>query len=668
MQKIRLLDSKTINKIAAGEVVESPRSVVKELAENAIDAGASSVTIEIREGGTSFIRVTDNGCGIPKEQAAQAFLRHATSKLSQIEDLENIFTLGFRGEALASIAAVSQVELLTKTAEETTGTELHISGGEIEKNKDAACREGTSITVKNLFYNVPARKNFLKKPAAESAHISDLVNKLALGHPEVAICYINNGATILHTSGNNDRKTSVFYVYGKKAAESMLPLSHRKGELSLNGLIAKPEFCRANRSYENLFINGRPIKNAIVSSAVEDAYKTKLMIGKFPVFVLNLEIPPACVDVNVHPAKLEVRFKNDEEIYELFYTAVLNVLQETVLIPKAELAKPEKKAEKMPEPEQSALPFFAEEAPLRTETAIKAEAPVKTEAPVFREPPKAEDFSGGKTVDQLLKKNADAAGVSQERVPYEVKKTASPAKEQPLPDVPSESPLPEPLPAEETPAPAEVRTAQEDFSVEEAPQKKREPFFKQYRIIGQVFRTYWIVEQGNSLYLIDQHAAHERILYEELMEKFRSEKIISQRLLTPLMLRLTPSETLTLTDNRELLESFGFELEQFGDTYALRSVPHLLKEPDSIGFFTEILDRLSEEHIKNLYDTKILAVATMACKAAVKGNDSLSFQEAEALISRLLKLENPFTCPHGRPTILSLTQYELEKMFKRIQD
>ena len=289
MQKIRLLDSKTINKIAAGEVVESPKSVVKELTENAIDAGASSVTVEIKDGGISYIRVSDNGSGIPKEQVKSAFLRHATSKMTQIEDLEHIFTLGFRGEALASIAAVAQVEMLTKTREEETGTRILISAGEIEAMEDAACREGTSITVKNLFYNVPARRKFLKKPATESGYVSDLINKIALGHPEVAIQYINNGNTVLHTAGNNDPKTAVFYVYGKDAANNMLPIFYKKGEYAVSGLIGKPELCRANRNYENLFINGRFIKNAVVSSAVEDAYKTKLLIGKFPVFVLNLE-------------------------------------------------------------------------------------------------------------------------------------------------------------------------------------------------------------------------------------------------------------------------------------------------------------------------------------------------------------------------------------------
>lgn len=663
MQKIRLLDAKTINKIAAGEVVESPKSVVKELTENAIDADASSVTIEIKEGGISYIRISDNGSGIPKEQVKEAFLRHATSKMTQIEDLEHIFTLGFRGEALASIAAVAQVEMLTKTKEEETGTRIVIHAGEIQEIEDTACREGTSITVKNLFYNVPARRKFLKKPATESGYVSDLVNKIALGHPEVAIHYINNGNTVLHTAGNNDPKTAVFYVYGKEAANSMLPISYQKGEYAVSGLIGKPELCRANRNYENLFINGRFIKNPVVSAAVEDAYKTKLLIGKFPVFVLNLEVAPAQVDVNVHPAKLEVRFKSDDEVYEFFYAAVAKALQETVLIPKAVLEK--KPKERLPQAEQQTLA----ELPQRVEQP-KEEIPKATEIPSKEIPlPKSEGVllseeererllrtaeekpkqtvQSGRSVDELLKRTPKAEGFAQTAVPYR--------KEEPKPIPKAEQPLQK----EEQPA------------VSEQEEKNAEPkkaFFQEYRIIGQVFRTYWIVEQGDCLYLIDQHAAHERVLYEEFMKKFKEEKIASQRMLMPLMLNLTPMETEVLRSNRELLESFGFELEEFGEKYALRATPHLLQNPTEVGFFTDILDRLTEERISNVYDTKLLAVATMACKAAVKGHDVLSTREAEALIHQLLALEHPFTCPHGRPTIIELTKYEMEKMFKRIQN
>ncbi|WP_304507290.1 DNA mismatch repair endonuclease MutL [Anaerotignum sp.] len=637
MQSIKILDTKTINKIAAGEVVESPKSVVKELVENAIDAGATSVTVEIKEGGISYIRVTDNGGGIPKEQVKTAFLRHATSKMSEIEDLEHIFTLGFRGEALASIAGVSQVEMMTKTREEEIGTLIEISGGEIKTIQDASCMEGTTVTVKNLFYNVPARRKFLKKPATESGYVSDLMNKLALGHPEVSLRYINNDTTMLHTAGNGDLKASVFYVYGKEASNSMVPLCYKNGEYSLSGLIGKPELSRGNRNYENLFINGRFIKNKVVATAVEHAYKTRLLIGKFPVFVLNLEVAPSQVDVNVHPAKLEVRFKNDDEVYDFFYRGICKALEEQVLIPQVNWDKKtnEKNIEKSPVVEQQKI----EELPSYQEVMENSFSENSSSSP-----------SVGKTVDQLLNRKT----VSQNQV----RQSAEPF-------------LIEPTVAEEKTLNTEVDGKINEIKEvkEEASMPKADPFFKQYKIIGQIFQTYWMIEQGDCLYLIDQHAAHERILYEELMSRFKEEQVISQKLLVPQMLNLTPVEVEVLKENRSLLEDFGFEFEVFtGNQYALKSVPYLLKEPSGVGFFTEILDSLSEQKIRSVYDMKLLAVATMACKAAVKGHDRLSFQEAEAMIGRLLKLENPFTCPHGRPTIIEMTKYELEKKFKRIQN
>ena len=643
MLPIRILDTKTINKIAAGEVVESPKSVVKELVENAIDAGATSITVEIKEGGISYIRILDNGSGIPREQVKTAFLRHATSKMSEIEDLEHIFTLGFRGEALASIAAVAQVEMLTKTRDEETGTLVEMNGGEMKNLQEASCTEGTAITVKNLFYNVPARRKFLKKPATESGFVSDLMNKLALGHPEVSFRFINNDTTMLHTTGNGDLKASVFYVYGKEAANGMVPLVYQKGEYSLSGLIGKPELSRGNRNYENLFINGRFIKNKVVATAVEDAYKTRLLIGKFPVFVLNLEISPAQVDVNVHPAKLEVRFKNDDEVYDFFYDAVTKTLDQLVLIPKVSW-------DKAPSVKDTEKPIVVEQ------QKIEDLLPSKKEHATFAGGNPL-PFGTGKTIDQLL--NRQSNGQNQVRQRSEAFLVDSEYME--------EKKTEHGLMQEKT----EVME-RAPFNIEvEAPieQPKAEPFFKQYRVIGQLFQTYWLIEQGDCFYLIDQHAAHERILFEEFMNRFQEESIVSQRLLMPQMLQLTPAEIETLKENQALLQSFGFELEAFGENqYALKAVPYLLKEPSGTGFFTEILDSLAEQKIRSVYDAKLLSVATMACKAAVKGHDRLSFQEAEALIDRLLKLEKPFTCPHGRPTIIEMTKYELEKKFKRIQN
>ncbi len=640
MQKIQLLDNITINKIAAGEVVESPKSVVKELIENAIDAGASAITVEIKEGGISYIRVTDNGCGIPKEQVKTAFLRHATNKIANIEDLENILSLGFRGEALASIASVAQVELFTKTLLEENGTHIEINGGEIIQFQNAACTEGTSLIIRNLFYNVPARRKFLKKPSTEASYISELLNQFALGHPDIAFKYINNQTTILHTSGNHDKKTAVLYVYGKDTAKKMIEIDYKKGNYSITGLLGKPELCRANRSYENLYINGRYIKNKIISSAIEEAYKTRLLVGKFPIYVLYFTLPPALIDVNVHPAKLEVRFQNDDEIYQFFYDAVCKCFQNEVLISKADWnSKNSKELEKYAKEKNISM----ETTPIQKKILQKEmQRDIKNDyvtSEKRHQKIKPEKINSFKSVDDLLKKEKNTAlEANEDTATYYTEKQ---------------------------------RTAeQRQYESQQVQQKvTRDTFFKNYKIIGQIFYTYWIVEQGKSIFMIDQHAAHERILYEELMTELKKQNITAQMLLQPLLLKLTEREKEILQENKNLLNQFGFSVELIEpQTYALFSVPFIIKEPSNTKFFLDMLDLLGEISIENVYDTKVLTIATMACKAAVKANDRLSIQEATAMIEKLLQLENPFTCPHGRPTIIEMTQYELEKRFKRIQN
>ncbi len=640
MQKIQLLDNITINKIAAGEVVESPKSVVKELIENAIDAGASAITVEIKEGGISYIRVTDNGCGIPKEQVKTAFLRHATNKIANIEDLENILSLGFRGEALASIASVAQVELFTKTLLEENGTHIEINGGEIIQFQNAACTEGTSLIIRNLFYNVPARRKFLKKPSTEASYISELLNQFALGHPDIAFKYINNQTTILHTSGNHDKKTAVLYVYGKDTAKKMIEIDYKKGNYSITGLLGKPELCRANRSYENLYINGRYIKNKIISSAIEEAYKTRLLVGKFPIYVLYFTLPPALVDVNVHPAKLEVRFQNDDEIYQFFYDAVCKCFQNEVLISKADWnSKNSKELEKYAKEKNISM----ETTPIQKKILQKEmQRDIKNDyvtSEKRHQKIKPEKINSFKSVDDLLKKEKNTAlEANEDTATYYTEKQ---------------------------------RTAeQRQYESQQVQQKvTRDTFFKNYKIIGQIFYTYWIVEQGKSIFMIDQHAAHERILYEELITELKKQNITAQMLLQPLLLKLTEREKEILQENKNLLNQFGFSVELIEpQTYALFSVPFIIKEPSNTKFFLDMLDLLGEISIENVYDTKVLTIATMACKAAVKANDRLSIQEATAMIEKLLQLENPFTCPHGRPTIIEMTQYELEKRFKRIQN
>ena len=649
MGSIHLLDNSLINKIAAGEVVERPASVVKELMENSIDAGATSITDEVNEGGIGMIRITDNGRGIPKDEVKTAFLRHATSKLTSIEDLEDIMTLGFRGEALSSIASVAQVEMVTKTKDSSTGTRIVINGGIVEKEEEAAANEGTVFTMKNLFYNTPARRKFLKKPATEGGYVSEIVNRIALGHPEIAVKYINNGNTIMQTNGGGDLRAAILYIYGKQIASQMLETSYSKEGFTVEGYAAKPELSRGNRNYENFFINGRYIKSTVVQNAVEDAYKGKLMVGKFPVFVLNLKVPANTVDVNVHPTKLEVRFSDENLIYDIMYNAVTKALKQTELIPVVEWDKPKKvKSDyvqrvigdiKKPE---SDFKYDAE--PVSKSYSAADSLAEKSD---FKEEQKKENAKNPvlSTMDKLYGSDAGIYNENNDKNTKEIKREV----------------------ITDTGHTEEV--INKPVLTENKEESAKKPFFNNYRIIGQIFGTYWIIEQNNCMYLIDQHAAHERALYEDFIEKFKTSKISSQQLLQPVAVNLRESEKVIVEENRELLESFGFEIEEFGArTYAVRAVPYVFNAPSNVSFFVDIIDMLADKNMKSIYDTKEDAIATMSCKAAVKGNDRLSYSEAQELIQRLLKLENPFTCPHGRPTIIEMTRYELEKKFKRIQD
>ncbi|MEI3163773.1 MAG: DNA mismatch repair endonuclease MutL [Lachnospirales bacterium] len=644
MNNIRLLDNNLINKIAAGEVVERPASVVKELMENSIDAGATAITVEIKEGGISLIKITDNGKGIPKEELKTAFLRHATSKLRTLDDLEDIMTLGFRGEALSSIASVAQVEMITKTKDSQVGHKIVINGGVVEKEEESAGNNGTVFTMKNLFYNTPARRKFLKKPATEGGYVSEVVNRIALGHPEIAIKYINNGNTIMQTNGSGDVKSVVLYIYGRQMASQMIETSYSKDGFTVEGLIAKPELSRGNRNYENFFINGRYIKSNIVQNAVEEAYKGKLMVGKFPVFALNLKVPANTVDVNVHPTKLEVRFSDDNLIYDIMYNAVLKALKKTELIPEVTWDKPKK---------------------------VKSENVQGT----------LEDIAINNTVEKKAE-NVETKAVVENDFKYDDKpifSNQSVAEKAPEPKNPVLNAInkvyQEPYYNEEKPIEKPAETENISKKLEEKPilneqkEEKRKPFFNNYRIVGQLFATYWIVEQNNCMYLIDQHAAHERALYEDFTEKFKNSQISSQQLLQPIAVNLSESEKVIVEENMELLESFGFEIEEFGArTYAIRAVPYVFNSPSNVSFFMDIVDTLADKNLKSIYDTKEDAIAMMSCKAAVKGNDRLSYSEAQELIQQLLSLQDPFTCPHGRPTIIEMTKYELEKKFKRIQD
>lgn len=620
MAQIKLLDTYTINQIAAGEVVERPASVIKELVENSIDAKASAVAVEIKDGGTSLIRVTDNGSGIEKDQVQIAFLRHATSKIQTASDLSSIYSLGFRGEALASIASVSQLEMITKTYSDITGSRIEIHGGDILTHEDIGCPNGTTMIIKNLFYNAPARQKFLKKPQTEAGYISDIISKLAMGHPEISFKFINNGVVQLHSPGNNNLKTVALNIYGKEVLPKLMDLEYNSESFVLYGLIAKPEISRSNRTYENLFISGRFIKSDLVAQAVEQAYKTRIMVGKFPLYILNMSLAPNEYDVNVHPTKLEIRFNDEEFIFNSVYKSVYDKLNQQTLIPKTSIvtAKPEK--ENKPDQTKRFLePFEINNKNLSKEPKEVEDQP-KPQSIKHRQPQQPHS-------EQIQTQIAVPIDhVKQESAVYETK---------------------EALTLEPTQAPKPLQN---------------------YKLIGQIFNTYWIIQHDHSIYMIDQHAAHERILYEQFLSNYNSKIPMSQLLLQPLTLQLSLKEKQVLSDNIKIFEALGFELEEFGEeTYIVRSMPIIFDKPENLDFLLEVLDTLSEMTANTQVHSKLDKIASISCKAAVKANDKLSDIEAKKLLDELCHLDNPFNCPHGRPTIIELSQYEIEKKFKRIQ-
>ena len=595
---IRLLDQNTIDKIAAGEVIERPAAVVKELVENAIDSGANAITIEIKQGGISFIRITDNGCGIPKDQIPLAFQRHATSKISTIEDLFQVKSLGFRGEALSSIAAVSQVELITKDADSIIGCRYEIHGGTEITNEEIGCPDGTTFIMRNLFYNTPARGKFLKTNATEGGYISDVVLHFILSHPEIRFKFIWDGKIKIQTSVHGNVKDNIYNQYGPDITKALLPVGVSQNGMTLTGFIGKPELSRGTRSFMNYYINGRHIKSPVIQKGIEAAYQGFTMTNRFPFTALFLKIDSSCLDVNVHPSKMEVRFTNQEEVFELFRTGLHEILKQATLIPKVSLGKdePAKKAEKK-----------------------LIEPPVRTP-----EIPKTPE-------------------------PFETKRTA------------------------QTPA----STAARKVSVAPVIKYEQQSLFQEqllqeedavrFRLIGQVFGTFWLIEYKDELLIIDQHAAHEKVLYEELMKELSENHVYSQNLLAPVVLTLTHREKEVLASYQEAFTKLGFEIEEFGgDEYAVKAVPSHFLHLASRELFYSILDELLENPQGGKTELITDRCASISCKAAVKGNHTLSFSEAEKLIEKMLRAEEPYHCPHGRPTTISMTKKEFEKKFKRI--
>lgn len=659
MNKIQVLDQVTIDKIAAGEVIERPASIVKELTENSIDAGATSVAVEIKEGGISFIRVTDNGCGIEKEDIPNAFLRHSTSKIRTAEDLAHIASLGFRGEALSSIAAVSQVELITKTRENTFGSSYRIEGGREAAFEDTGAPDGTTFLVRQLFYNTPARRKFLKTAMTEASHVGDLIMRLALSHPEISFQFYNNGQSKIHTSGNGNLKDVIYHVYGREIAGHLLEVHYETDGVQINGYIGEPLISRGNRNFENYFINGRYIKSNIISKAIEDAYKDFQMQHKYPFTVLHLTIDSEEMDVNVHPTKMEIRFQKQQEIYKAVCEAVGRSLHQEELIPEVELPDPPRASLKEDE-KQSALDFCTNEEKEKQSTIYKKQSTLQLPNADNKEKQNVVSEKGQqRDLNYFMNKMRERVlSYHQQNSSAEVIKQGEIFKSDRQVD--------------------KIKEAVNYRKKEELAAEKQMNLFEdkllssasvsEHKIIGQIFDTYWIVQYKDSLYIIDQHAAHERVLYEKTLAGMKTRTFTSQNISPPIILNLSMQEAQLLNTYMDRFEKIGFEIEEFGqDSYAVRAVPDNLFNIAKKELLMEMIDSLSDEIYTglapNIIDEKI---ASMSCKAAVKGKMQLSAKEAETLIDELLKLENPYHCPHGRPTIIAMSKRELEKKFKRI--
>ena len=703
---IKVLDQNTINKIAAGEVIEKPSSVIKELVENSIDSGATAVTVEVKGGGLSFLRVTDNGAGIKKDEVKLAFLRHATSKLVTVEDLLSISSLGFRGEALASIAAVAQAEMITKTADDVTGLRYQIHGGKEISSEEIGAPGGTTIIVRNLFYNTPARKKFMKTDATETSYIYDLMCRICMSHPEISFKFIANGTDKLFTSGNGKLRDIIYHIYGRDITSNLLEINAENDYMKISGYIARPCISRGNRSFEGYYVNHRYIKSAVLTKAIEDAFRTFVMIHKFPFTEINFQVRPDLLDVNVHPTKMELKFANSQDIYSFTYNAIRETLLFKELIPdvapgkdpKPETFKqrdvgnaPEafenKRREEIVRAEERTVPQSQPEQlrSAETQTSPQQLCPIEPQTSSQPVPPVIE------IIDETSSSNNKGPDV------IDNNKTEKPAGNYIYADrnndleraivqnrnVVNESP------AYTAPAPARpsVTAATQDSTVsaasdaayiEEAGKKYvqqdmfQEKFLTKearakHRLIGQLFKTYWLIEYDGKFFIMDQHAAHEKVKYEELMENYKNKKIYSQYLMPPAVVTLSAAEIEFLHENMEMFEALGYQIENFGGReFKLNAVPDNLFGLDGRELFIDFIADASSSAKKVTIDTFIHKLSTMACKAAIKGNTEISFKEADALIDQLLKLENPYTCPHGRPTVISMTEAEIEKKFKRI--
>ena len=642
MAKIQLLDQKTIDNIAAGEVIERPASVVKELMENAVDANANAITVEIKDGGMTLIRVTDNGIGIPKDQVKTAFLRHATSKIRSVEDLLSVSSLGFRGEALSSISAVAQVELVTKTAESFSGVSYKIYGGEEEAFDDIGAPDGTTFLVKNLFYNTPARRKFLKSATTEAGYVEQMMVHIALSHPKISFKFIHNNKNKIYTSGNGKVKDIIYHIYGRDVAGALIPVQAQSEDVKVTGFVAKPYVSRGNRNYESYFINGRYIKSSIIYKAIEEGYRTFTMKHRYPFVCLDFKINQELLDVNVHPTKMEIRFRNGREIYELVVDTVKEALLQKDLVQDVLRETPKKKEQPKTKEVKKPEPF---EVNRRKEETQKMDQTMKDFAKMRQSQTNQQGH------------RAKPEGMKQDRLKSESSQTAKKPTYAGLNYNTQKKEFPQYKTDELS---SNQMTLREDpvFSVQARPDRK---------ILGQLFKTYWLIEYEDQLFIMDQHAAHEKVNYERLMKNFKEKEIYSQRLEPPMVVTVSMMEAEALERYRDAFAGLGFTIESFGgNEYCIREVPANLYGIGERDLFMELLDAVSQEN--GTMDTEVIAskIATMACKMSIKGNQRVSLMEVEHLLDELMKLENPYQCPHGRPTIIKMSKYEIDKKFKRI--
>ena len=681
MNRINILDDLTINKIAAGEVVERPSSVVKELIENSIDAGSTKVVIDIQDGGKKLIRITDNGCGIASSEVDKSFLRHATSKIKNIDDLYDLYSLGFRGEALASISAVSKLEMVTKTKDEPIGTKVIVEGGKVVSKEPVGTHNGTTIIIKDIFFNTPARQKFLKSTHAETINISDLINKLAIGNTNVQFKYINNGKLMLNTPGDGKLLSVVRSIYGKEIVDNLIEINEEGKYCNIHGYIGNNNIYRSNKNLQHIYINNRFVKSKIILDAISEAYKSIIPINKHGICFLNIDINPAKIDVNIHPTKMEIKFENDKDLYIEIRDLLKRKLLNTALIVRYESYDKKPTVSEVKESYtdiQNNIPNDIGNVSVATPKIDKAEemGTFMSLSDVLNKSndKKESEVIDNKTTDNIAKldKN-DFKEANKEKLTHEINYPKEDIKLQSMENKKNEYFIDGVVDISKSFTFDELKdlsqidkdtNKEEDLQVDNVDNQNRFSL-TEFRVVGSILNTYIVLEKNNSMYLLDQHAAHEKVLYEEYMRKFKSHKIDMQMLLDPIVIELSNVDMMKVENNIDLFLNFGFEIELFGNNHIMiRGVPTIFGNPESEKFILQIIDNI--DNLKNSYDLKDDKFASMACRAAIKANDKIHKVEMNKLLSQMETCENPFTCPHGRPTIVEISKKEIEKMFKRI--